>query len=350
MLVLTAVAVAAALYVLHSILIPFVLAAFIAVLFKPIVTKLRSWGAPTWLGLIIVLILSGGAIYGVSAIVSLGIDSAIEKAPAYAEKVGRILGDVERSIGSYTGQILGSGTKTKLSQLVSADRAITVATSWLGTAVSIMVDGAMVLLFLIFMVLGGEYFPVKMEAAFRGTRAFPLVDVYHTINSKVLSYLRVKTMFNILNGLVMFAVLTIFGVDFAPVIALLAFLFNYLPNIGSFITTAIPFLVATIQYEDLGLSLLLVGILVVLQNIVGNVLEPRAMGQSLDLSPVAVLFSLVFWGWMWGIVGMILSVPILAILKAVMEHFPTTRPIAILIGNRVPSRDETDNGDAASVS
>ena len=341
------IAIGTVLYVLHAILIPIVLAAFLAVLFKPTVSWLRSKGAPTWFGLIIVLVISGGAIYGISAIVSLGIDSAIAKAPEYSEKLSRLLSETERTIGSYTGKVFGTGTKTKLFEIVSADRAIEFATSWLGKAFSIMIDGAFVLLFLIFMVLGGEHFPRKLATAFVGTNAFPLVDVYHTVNSKVLSYLRVKTLFNILNGLVMFVVLTIFGVDFAPVLALLAFLFNYLPNIGSFITTFLPFLVCSIQYEDIGYALLLVVVLVVLQNIVGNVLEPRAMGVSLDLSPVAVLFSLVFWGWMWGIVGMILSVPILAILKAVMEQFPTTRPLAILIGNRVPET-EPDNHPAAA--
>ena len=100
--------------------------------------------------------------------------------------------------------------------------------------------------------------------------------------------------------------------------------------------TCDDWLIALVQFESLPQALLIVGILVVLQNIVGNVLEPRAMGSSLDLSPTVVLFSLVFWGWMWGLAGMVLSVPIMAILKTVMEQFPTTRPIALLMANKAP--------------
>jgi AI-2 transport protein TqsA len=344
-LVLAAIAVAATLYVLADILIPFVLAAFLSVLYRPFIIKLRSWGAPTWLGLIIVLIISGGAIYGMSSIVSLGIESAIVKAPVYAEKMNHLIADLQATTNDFSLRLLGSGTTTRLIEMISPEHAVQFVSTWLGSAIAIMADGALVIIFLIFMVMGSEHFPAKLEAAFRGTRAFPLVDVYHKVNSKVLNYLRVKTLFNLINGIVVFVILTLFDVDFAPVLALLTFLFTYIPNIGSFITTAFPFVVSIVQFEDLGYAFSLLVVLIIFQTLIGSVLEPRAMGDRLDLSPVVVLFALVFWGWMWGIVGMILSVPIVAIIKAVLENFPSTRPIAVLMGSKKSAQRATDEAE-----
>lgn len=335
-LIIAVIAVAAVMYVLRDILIPFVLAAFLAVLFKPLILMLRQRGAPTWAGLLIVLIISGGAIWGLSAIVSFGIESIIDKTPEYTERIRGLILDFQRMAGRTTGQILGRPTILKLDRLFSSENFVAIVTSSVGSALSIIADGAMVLLYLVFMTLGSEYYPAKQGAALRLMQMPELSAVYASINGKVLKYLRIKTIFNLINGIVHFAVLSIFSVDFAPLLGLLAFLFNYLPNIGSIITTVAPGIVALIQFGSLPHALLIVAILVVLHYIIGNVLEPRAMGLTLNLSPTAVLFTLVFWGWMWGIVGMILSVPIMAILVTIMEHFQVTQPIAILLSHRAP--------------
>jgi AI-2 transport protein TqsA len=189
-------------------------------------------------------------------------------------------------------------------------------------------------------VLGGDLFARKLQVAFHDVTAVNAVRIYDTLNMKVLRYLRLKTLINLFTGLVVYAVLEAFGVDFAPVMGLLAFLFNYIPNIGSFIMTVLPGAIAAVQFENVGFALIIVGVLIVVQNLIGNIIEPKIMGTSLDISPVVVLFSLVFWGWMWGIVGMILSVPIMAVVKTLMEQFPTTKPLAILMGSTVPSSSE----------
>lgn len=335
-LIIAVIGVAAVMYVLRDILIPFVLAAFLTVLFKPLILMLRQRGAPTWAGLIIVLIISAAAIWGLSMIISFGIESIIDKTPEYTQKVRSLIVDIQRFAGRTTGQILGRPTVLKLDKFFTSENVVAILTSSVGSALSIIADGALVLLYIVFMTLGAEYYPAKQGAALRLMQMPELGAVYASINEKVLKYLRIKTIFNLINGIVQFAVLSIFSVDFAPLLGLLAFLFNYLPNIGSFITTVIPGIVALIQFGSLPYAILIVAILVVLHNIIGNVLEPRAMGITLNLSPTVVLFTLVFWGWMWGIVGMILSVPIMAILVTIMEHFQITQPIAILLSHRAP--------------
>lgn len=346
-LILSTIAVAAVLYVLNSILVPLVLAGFLAIIFKPLVHALSRRGLPTWVGLIVVLIISGAAIYGISIIVSWGVQAAILKGPEYAEKLKLIVAEAQKIVGRVGGR-LGEPAFQHLENVISPESALNVAGSWVGSAVSIIGDGAMVLLFLIFMVLGGEDFPKKLEAAFRGTSSFNLVTVYENLNDKVLRYLRIKTIINLATGLAVYTVLALFGVDFAPVIGLLAFFFNYIPSIGSFIMTVIPGVVAALQFESLGYAIIVVLVLIVVQNLIGNVIEPKVMGESLNLSPVVILFSLVFWGWMWGIVGMVLSVPIMAIIKTLMEQFPTTRPIAVLMGNGAPAYDPADDLDATA--
>ncbi len=333
LLVISVIISAAVLYVLRDIVLPFVLAVFLSILFRPIIDGIRKRGGPSWLGLIAVICLVGSAIWGISSIVSLGVDSAIEKAPVYSEKFQKMLSTTEQAISSVPG---GVEVLRKLQAASTADAGIQLISGWLGSAVGIISDGVLMMLYLVFLILGSSEFPKKLQAAQASVQSSHMIGIYQAVNAKVLRYLRVKTLFNILNALVMYTVLWIFGVDFAPVIAMLTFFFAYLPNIGSFITTVIPGFIAMVQFENIGIALFVVGILVVVQNIVGNVLEPRAMGQSLDLSPVVVLFSLFFWGWMWGIVGMVLSVPIMAILKVIMEKFPITVPLAILMSNRAP--------------
>jgi len=344
-LILSVIAVTAALYVLHSILVPLVLAGFLAVIFKPVVHLVRRIGLPSWIGIVVVLILAAGAIYGVSIIVSWGVQSAIEKGPEYASKLKSVIVQAQQMVGSIGGR-LGEPAFRHLDRIVTAEQALQVAGSWVGTAIAIIGDGALVLLFLIFMLLGGENFPRKLASAFSGTSSMDLVGVYQTLNDRVLKYLRIKTLINLATGIIVYAVLALFGVDFAAVIALLAFFFNYIPNIGSFIMTVIPGTIAALQFDSIGYALIIVAVLIVVQNLIGNVAEPKIMGDHLDLSPVVVLFSLVFWGWMWGVVGMVLSVPIMAILKTVMEQFPTTKPLAILMGSAVPADAATPSRGA----
>ena len=339
LLILSAVALGAVLYVLHSILIPLVLAGFLSIIFKPLVGVVRRLGAPTWVGLLLVLLMTSAAIYSTSVIVSWGVQSAVEKAPEYSERVVRMIGRAEDLVAQYGGRI-DANLLDRLEQVISAERAVGLAGSWVGSALTVLTDGTLVLLFLIFMVLGGDLFARKLQVAFRDVTAVNAVRIYDTLNMKVLRYLRLKTLINLFTGLVVYGVLEAFGVDFAPVMGLLAFLFNYIPNIGSFIMTVLPGAIAAVQFENVGFALIIVGVLIVVQNLIGNIIEPKIMGTSLDISPVVVLFSLVFWGWMWGIVGMILSVPIMAVVKTLMEQFPTTKPLAILMGATVPSSSE----------
>jgi predicted PurR-regulated permease PerM len=145
------------------------------------------------------------------------------------------------------------------------------------------------------------------------------------------SYLAIKAAISLLTGLVIFVWLTILGVDYAVLWGLIAFLLNFIPTVGSFIAAVPAVLLALVQLGVFEACLTLAGFVVV-NLIMGNVLEPRWMGRGLNLSPLVVFVSLVLWGWVLGPVGMLLSIPLTIMLKIAFESQDETRWIGIMLG------------------
>ena len=315
---------------LRGIIIPFVLAGFLSILFKPVVETLRNKGVPRVIGLITVLAINALGIWLFYLIAAAGAESFSERSDYYAEKLNLIV----RDLGNFINPLIGQHPSTfKWEDVISVKQITSIATQQVAGILTILSDSFMVLLYLLFMLLGGNSLPSKIRNAFAGKDEETLVMILSELHTKIRKYLQVKTAFNILNGVATWIVLLCFGVDFAALLGLISFALHYIPNIGSILSTILPVLLYTVQTGDPTSVVLLLIVLTVVQNIIGNVLEPKVMGVRLKLSPVVVLFSLIFWGWMWGVVGMILSIPIAAVLKVILEAFPNTRPLGILMGN-----------------
>ena len=155
--------------------------------------------------------------------------------------------------------------------------------------------------------------------------------VLKTVDSHVRQYLVTKTLISLGTGALTWLVLFLLGVDFALVFGFIAFVLNYIPNIGSSIAVIFPFILTLLQFETLAIPM---GVLIGLggtQLIMGNVVEPRIMGYSLNLSPLLILVSLIFWGWLWGIWGMVLAVPLMATIKIVFENLEHMKPVGKLM-------------------
>lgn len=315
---------------LRGIIIPFVLAGFLSILFKPVVETLRNKGVPRVIGLIIVLAINALGIWLFYLIAAAGAESFSERSAYYAEKLNLIV----RDLGNFVNPLIGKHPSAlNWEDIISVKQITTIATQQVAGILTVVSDGFMVLLYLLFMLLGGNSLPSKIRSAFAGKDEETLVMILSELHTKIRKYLQVKTAFNILNGIATWIVLLAFGVDFAALLGLISFALHYIPNIGSILSTILPVLLYTVQTGEPTSVVLLLVVLTVVQNIIGNVLEPKVMGVRLKLSPVVVLFSLIFWGWMWGVVGMILSIPIAAVLKVILESFPNTRPLGILMGN-----------------
>jgi len=161
-----------------------------------------------------------------------------------------------------------------------------------------------------------------------------LKDVFaliEKIRSDIRTYIGIKVLTSTSTALLSYLVLSLVGVDFASFWAVLIFLLNFIPTIGSIIATAFPSVLTLVQFDTLGPFIITTSFLVGIQFCIGSLLEPRLMGSRLNLSPIVILLSLGLWGSIWGIPGMFLCVPITVIIVIICSYFPNTRPIAVLL-------------------
>jgi predicted PurR-regulated permease PerM len=207
------------------------------------------------------------------------------------------------------------------------------AASSVGGVVSLTGNIFLALLYLVFLLLGTNSFPGKIQQAFRPDLSVRITKALESVDTHVRRYLVSKTLISLITAVLVTIILLAFGVDFALFLGLVTFFLNFIPNIGSFIATAFPGLVALIQYESFGQALVIVVLLVIVQTVMGNLIEPKLMGEQLDLSPLSILLALIFWGWLWGIWGMIMAVPITSLIKIICESIEPLRPFAVLMGS-----------------
>jgi predicted PurR-regulated permease PerM len=192
-----------------------------------------------------------------------------------------------------------------------------------------------VLLYLVFLLLEEPLFPKKLIAM------YPDQEHYNSVNSMVRkidhsigNYIALKTFTSLLTGFLSYFALLFIGIDAPLFWAFLIFVLNFIPTIGSLIATLFPAVFAILQFGEFTPGILVLSIVGAIQLIIGNLVEPRLMGNTLNISPLVVFLTLVMWGVIWGVSGMLLSVPITVIMIIVMSEFPGTRPFAILLSRR----------------
>ncbi len=154
----------------------------------------------------------------------------------------------------------------------------------------------------------------------RTERERTIVKTFKDITEQIQRYIATKFLISLLTGLVVAIILWIFDIDFLIVWAVLAFFLNFIPNIGSIIAIILPTVMTLIQYESFGYMVLVSGLITVAQNLIGNILEPKIMGDKLGLNPLVILLSLLIWGYIWGIAGMFLAVPLTAVVKIIISN------------------------------
>lgn len=201
-------------------------------------------------------------------------------------------------------------------------------------AVFTTITGSAVLiaLYVIFLFVEQHFFTQKMDALFPQPMHRKLVNNILThIVRDTQTYLGIKTLMSLMTATASWLIMKWVGLDFAEFWALLIFFLNYIPNIGSILATMFPAMLALIQFENWLPFFEIISGIMVIQFVVGNLIEPRFLGKSLNLSPLIILIALALWGAVWGILGMFLSVPITVMIMIIFAHFDTTRPIAILL-------------------
>ncbi len=194
-----------------------------------------------------------------------------------------------------------------------------IVTNAFGTILGLISSMFFVLIFVIFLLLGRNPYTDHSQ-------------VYSDVVQKIRKYVGIKVAISAMTGVLVWVSLTLLGLELAGVFGILAFLLNFIPSIGSIIATLLPIPIAVVQFQSSPwLMVLVVAIPGAIQNLLGNIIEPKLQGEGLNLHPVTVLLALSFWGLLWGIVGMFLAAPITAAIRIVLMQFDMLRPIGNLL-------------------
>ena len=371
--ILTIVAIAVTLYVVKKVVVPFILAAFLALILIPIVDflirKLRI-GRP--IALFLTLMLGFLVMLGIGSLVSVSVSQFARNAGDYETQLTKLIDKAEQSLpvdkiialisgaseeaGAVgTLEVLseaeqgaaldasanetlavsspagGEGSKTRFDAAALLPKgAIQGLAGKLSSAVlSILSNGMLVMLFTAFLLAGST------------TRTRQREGVLGEIETRVQKYICIKIVLSLLTGFLVFVVLKVIGVEYALSFGAFAFILNFIPNVGSLVATLLPMPVVLLT-PDVSMMMVALAFLLPLsvQFVIGSVLEPKIMGDTLGLHPVVILMALIFWGMLWGFSGMLLAAPLTAIAKIVFERLEVTKPIAGLMGGRLESINE----------
>ncbi|MDT8324162.1 MAG: AI-2E family transporter [Bacteroidota bacterium] len=322
------------LYQMQSVLLPFVLAIFLSYIFKPIVLFLKSRRVPSYVALIVVFVFILGLFFGLSAIIYSSFESFVREFPKYQNKLTVMLRETTMMLDTVAARYDIKPENFNLSDLVDISAVTTVVTSGAGSFLSLLGNLIIVVLLMFFILAGSGDLIAKVHHSMTRQHSQRLASVIETIDVRVRQYLITKTLISLGTGGLTTTVLLILGVDFALLWGFLTFLLNFIPNIGSAISVVFPLLISVLQFDSFATPLLVLVLLGSTQFVMGNVVEPKLMEFSLNLSPLLVLVSLFFWGWIWGVWGMILAVPMMSTLKIVFENTGSLEPIAVLMSSR----------------
>jgi AI-2 transport protein TqsA len=324
LVILTVLATGTALRWLAPVMIPFVLAIFFALILSPLielqVSRLRvPRAAAIGATLVLACLLFGG----IATLVSASVSQLAANAGGYQQKAAALLNAVMLRLplehfGVDQASIIGPLKKFSVGAL---------GNMLLGTTnaiLDILSKGLLVLIFLLFLLLGSSG---------RGPAAG---STFAEIDIRVKRFLVTKGVLSAATGLLVGIVLASLGVDLALVFGLFAFLLNFIPSIGSVIATLLPLpVIIASPVLSPGAAVVALGLPAALPFAIGHFLEPPIMGESLDLHPIAIVMNLITWGMLWGIVGMLLSTPILVVIKILCEKFANTRWLAALLAGRI---------------
>lgn len=333
----------------NAILVPFLLSVFIAIICAPPLFWMQRKGVPNGLAVlsVLIVIMVIGSLLG--GLVGTSVNDFSKALPTYQIRL-------TAKTTEFLSWLKGMGFHVSpqiIAEYLDPAKALNMAANTLSGLSKVLKDVFLILLTVIFILLEASGFPKKLQASLSDPESS--LSRFNELTTSVNRYLGIKTLFSLLTGISIGIWLAVLGVDYPLLWGVLAFLLNYVPNIGSIIAAVPAVLLALIQ---LGTSLALmtcVGYLVV--NIaVGSILEPKYMGRGLGLSTLVVFLSLVFWGWVLGPVGMVLSVPLTMITKIGLDSSDDTRWIAVMLGpvpagslapsserNRKNEKDEQDH-------
>ncbi|WP_404343125.1 AI-2E family transporter [Pseudoalteromonas mariniglutinosa] len=308
------------------IVIPFVLAAFIAIICNPLIRFFAKYAIPKVLAIIFVMLLIVAVGISLAGLVGQSVNDFSKYLPEYKTQIKEEFIWLVNIAAKYNILI----DKDQIIAMFDPGKMIDVATNMLTGLGGVMANLFLIILTVVFMLFEGPMLSNKIHMALDDPD-MKMQQIDRFLNS-INSYLAIKTLVSIATGILAGLMLWLLDVDYFVLWGVLAFMFNYIPNIGSIIAAIPVVLLALITQGPLVASMVAAGYLVI-NTVMGNIVEPKFMGKGLGLSTLVVFLSLIFWGWLMGTVGMLLSVPLTMIVKIALETSQEGRWLATLLGN-----------------
>ncbi len=334
---------------LAGILKPLAIAVFMCYLIIPAHRWLVRRRIPSLVSYLCIVAIFSGILYGLGTMLYSALAEMNDRIPDYQEKLDGQIDRVEGLLARLPlPRLPGTAPDRPFRQMIedsiSVERVTGLVTSTLGTFIGFSTTLIIVMFYLIFMLAEATHFEQRLRRAFGPRRAERMFQVFVTINGSIAQFIAVKTFISFLKAAFTMAILSLFAVDFYVLWGILTFFANFVPYVGSIAAVTLPIGLSFIQYQSPWIGLTLAVLLIALQEVTGNLLEPWMFGRRLDLSPVIILVALAFWGSLWGVVGMVLSVPLLVSLRIVLQNMEQTRPLARMMadpwGDRVADPNE----------
>ncbi len=306
----------------QAIVVPILMAFFLAVVAESPVAWLEKKGLSRVPAILLVVAGIAAVLFAIGILLGTSVQELSERAPEYQQKLRDQIDSLLANTGSP-----GVGTDVAgILNRISPDASLSLASALLSGVSDLFSKAFLILFMMIFMLLEVPTFVAKLKIL-GGSKS-----TWVSIADSVRGYLGIKTLTSLATGVLVGIMLAILGVDFAVLWGLLAFLLNFVPNIGS-ILAAVPAVLLALLVNGLTSAIVVAVGYALINTVIGNVIEPRIMGQGLGLSTLVVFLSLILWGWVLGPVGMLLSVPLTTTLKIAMETREETHSLALLLGD-----------------
>jgi AI-2 transport protein TqsA len=316
---------------LAPLLRPLILAVFLAYMIVPVHRRLSRRVSTRLAGPLLAL-LAAVAILGLAALVYgnlIGLKAElprlIDRAWGFVEVVS---GWGRRYLPVWAFELASHAGRTEAD---TTARLQAIASSLVNAAAGFLAEALVVGFYLIFLLIEVRHFPKRVQTGFAPEQADRVLAIGGSISRAMTSYLRAKTLASLVTALPVVVILWAFGVPFPGMWGVLVFIGNFIPYVGSLVAFALPILLAFLELEPIWRPLVVVVLLILVHGLTNNIVEPRLTAQAVDLSPLVVLVALAFWALCWGVVGMVLAVPLTVMVKIVWENIDLTRPLARLM-------------------
>lgn len=330
--IITLIALGMVLYQTKTIVLPFALACFLSFVLDPLITFFEKRKVPGAIATVLALLVTFVVLNMFGMLIFSSIRSFSAESAQYQQKLDAIFQhllkmlDISPQIFSH--EVTGAERLSLLHDIQNFSISGLILRT-MGSLLNFLSNTFLVMLFLLFILMGRNQLSCKMSEAFDAEFSVKITSIVDKINREIRRYLLAKTLISLVTGLLFTIALYSFGVEFALIWGILAFLLNFIPSIGSVVATFLPLSIAFIQFDNYLTFTFLAIILILIQVVIGNIIDPRLMGKQLNLSPLVVLFSLIFWGWLWGIIGMFLAVPITVMVKIIFANIDSLRFLSV---------------------